>query len=118
VFLDQPPIINITSLKDKNVIICSEICGYNYIEGLARTREGLLDIFAQVAYNAPKMVGDDNVKVALKNKWSVSSVAVVYALEVFSQLSLISYEDNKLVLHRGKRTDLTNSPLYNMVTKL
>jgi single-stranded-DNA-specific exonuclease RecJ len=118
VFLDNPPFIYLSSLKGKNVIICSEICGYNYIDALPRTRERLLDIFAQVAYNAPKIVGDDSGKVALKNKWTYPPVAIAYALEVFCQLSLVSYEDGRLVLHRGIKTDLTNSQLFNMVSKL
>jgi hypothetical protein len=118
VFLDQPPFVSISSLSGKNVIICSEICGYNYIEGLPRTRERLLDIFAQVAYNAPKLIGDDSAKVALKNKWTYSPSAIAYALEVFCQLSLVTYEEGRLVLHRGIKTDLTKSSLYNMVSKL
>ena len=39
-------------------------------------------------------------------------------MKVFEQLKLISFEGGKLTVYRGIKTDLSNSPLYNIVKQL
>ena len=113
VFLDsQPDGVRYSSLAGKNIIICSDLCGYNYIKPLSAQREDLLKIFSSISANAGAITGADSAEVALNDE---SSVQTAFALEVFRQLKLISFEEGKFKLFRGIKTDLNNSELYNIV---
>ncbi len=114
VFLDCPPSgVRIQSLEGKEVVICSDIRGNNFLKGLPCKREELLKIFAYVSANAGNLEGCDSYEVALKcGGYKLSHF--VFALEVFRQLSLISFEGGKLNVFRGVKTELTNSELYNV----
>lgn len=118
VFLDSPCAgVRISSLKGRQVIICSEIEGNNFIKGLPCSREELLKIFAMVAANAGNAECADSGEAALKISFGFSPVHVAFALEVFRQLSLIDYANGKINVVRGVRTELANSPLYNIALK-
>ncbi len=119
VFLDEPPSgVRNYSLENKEVIICSEIKGYNFLKGLPCEREKLLKIFSAVSANAGNLVGADSAEAALKNAMGVQPVALAFALEVFRQLSLVVFEGGRLTVRRGVKTELTNSELYNTVTNI
>ena len=114
VFLDsQPDGVRYQSLEGKSIIICSDICGYNYMQGLSTAREDLLKIFSSVSANAGTIYGTDSAEVAIKSE---NAVQTAFALEVFRQLKLISFEEGKFKLFRGVKTELTNSELYNIVS--
>ncbi|MDE6104419.1 MAG: single-stranded-DNA-specific exonuclease RecJ [Clostridia bacterium] len=118
VFLDEPPAgVRISSLKGKSVIICSDIEGNKFLKGLPCTREDLLKIFAMIAANAGNAEGADSAEVAIKTALGFTPPHVAFALEVFRQLNLLSFEGGKLTLFRGVKTELTNSELYNIATK-
>ncbi|MDE6597499.1 MAG: single-stranded-DNA-specific exonuclease RecJ [Clostridia bacterium] len=115
IYLDEPiGGVRIASLAKKQVLICSDICGYNFIKDIKAEREALLKIFAACA-GTPETEGADSGFVALKNNFGVSPVQAAFALEVFRQLSLLSFADGKLNIFRGIKTELTNSELYNLV---
>ena len=115
VFLDsQPSGVRVQSLAGKEVIICSDLCGYNYIKPLSKDRGDLLKIFS-VVLTSNAVTGTDSGEVALRSEICPSAVQTAFALEVFRQLSLISFEDGKFKLFRGVKTDLNNSELYNII---
>ena len=119
VFLDsQPDGVRYQSLAGKNIIICSDICGYNYIKPLSADRGDLLNIFSAVLANMNTVSGLDSGEVALNCDICPSKVQTAFALEVFRQLKLISFEDGKFKLFRGVKTDLNNSELYNIVKQI
>lgn len=116
VFLDsQPDGVRYQSLSGKKVIICSDLCGYNYIKPLTSERGDLLRIFSKVLACSGTVNGTDSGSVALISEICPSKVQTAFALEVFRQLLLISFEDGKFKLFRGVKTDLNNSELYNIV---
>ncbi len=118
VFLDCPVSgVRIQSLEGKEVIICSDIRSNNFIKGLPCNRKELLKIFAYISANAANLEGGDSYEVALKNGIG-KPLHAVFALEVFRQLSLISFEGGKLNLFKGIKTELTNSELYNIACKV
>ncbi|MDE7265613.1 MAG: hypothetical protein K2N52_04995, partial [Clostridia bacterium] len=110
--------VRIPSLENKEVVICSDIKGNNFIKNLPCKREELLKIFAYVSANAANLEGGDSYEVALNNKFSFKPSHVAFALEVFRQLNLISYDGGRLNLFKGVKTELTNSELYNIVCNL
>ena len=107
--------IRISSLKDKKVIICKDFEGNNYIKGLPTERSTLLQIFATISANSANLYGENSAQVALRNNLGFAATETAFALEVFRQLSLITFEGGKLSIIRGVKTDLTNSELYNIV---
>ena len=115
VFLDgQPDGVRLQSLAGKDVIICSDLCGYNYLKPLSADRGDLLKIFSAILVSVGTVNGTDSGEVALKSEICPSAVQTAFALEVFRQLRLISFEDGKFKLFRGVKTDLNNSELYNI----
>ncbi len=119
VFLDAPPSgVRIASLAAKEAVICTDVCGYNFLKQLPCGREELLKIFSELSAKAPSLNGADSGEIALKNEFSLAPRNIAFALEVFRQLSLISYDGGKIVVYRGVRTDLKNSELYNIVSNL
>lgn len=118
IFLDKPADgVRLPSVKGKHVIICEDIEGYNYLKGLPCDRQELLKIFSAVLSNGANMAGADGVEIALKNKIS-SPPDIAFALEVFRQLSLVSYENGAVKVFRGVKSELANSELYNIVCKV
>ena len=91
------------------------MCGYNYLKPLSADRGDLLKIFSAVLANMNTVTGLDSGEVALSSDICPSKVQTAFALEVFRQLRLISFEDGKFKLFRGVKTDLNNSELYNIV---
>lgn len=86
------------------------------IQRLDADRERLLNIFAQVSVNAGNLDGATAEEVAKRNPIG-DRLQVFFALKVFEQLGLITFENGKLEVFRGVKTKLENSPLYNTVTK-
>lgn len=119
IFLDDTPLsARIASLEGKELVMCRYVSGYNFLRRLNTERAELLKIFSAVSANAGNLNGENSGEVALKNNLGFSPVQVAFALEVFRQLSLISYEGGKIFVHRGIKTDLNNSELYNMAKDL
>lgn len=118
IFLDRPPAgVRIPSLEGKRIIICGDISGYNYLNGLPSERQKLLSIFSAVSANCANLSGTDSGQVALKSDIAKPS-HTAFALEVFRQLSLISFDGGRLTVNRGVKTDLANSELFCLVNKL
>ena len=118
VFLDSQPDGVRYRVDCKDIIMCSDICGYNYIKPLSSERGDLLKIFSVVLTNMGTITGGDSGEVALNSEICPSAVQAAFALEVFRQLLLLSYEDGKFRLFRGVKTDLANSKLYNLVNSI
>ncbi len=116
IYLDRPlGGVRLASLSGKDVVICSDVCGYNFVKGLPCERERLLKIFAAVAANAHNLEGTDSGFVALKNDLGFAPCHTAFALEVFRQLLLVSFDGGRLTVYRGVRKELSDSELYNTV---
>ncbi len=117
IFLDKPPSgVRLSSLEGKQVIICSDISGDNFLKQLTADREKLLGIFSAVSGGVNNLTGADSAEIALKNNLG-EPLQTTFALEIFRQLSLISFDSGKLSVFRGVKTKLTNSELYNIVNE-
>lgn len=116
IYLDKPlDGVKINSLKGKKIIISSEIAANNFIKDLPVERDKLLKVFSAVSASAANLVGADSGEIALRNELGFKKPSVVFALEVFKELNLITFEGDKLNVNRGVKTELSNSNLYNFV---
>lgn len=116
VFLDDSPIYDrFASLEGKDVIVCGDVSGCNFIKNLNASREELLKIFGALLATPAASRYDSVSSVALSGCLGYPPAQTAFALEVFRQLSLIGFGGGKLTVNRGVKTDLTNSELYNLV---
>lgn len=118
VFLDSPPAITLPSLEGKEADICPDYDGYEGLNALSSHREDLLKIFKILSANSYNIEGATASEAAEKNALASTPLQALFALKVFEQLNLISFRDGRLTVYRGVKTDLSNSPLYNLVKEL
>ena len=116
IYLDDFP-VKIPALAGKTVSVCREIPPCEGLYSLSTEREELLKIFSYIAANFRNLEGGTAEEVAFKNPVG-DSLQTLFALEVFTQLGLVSFEGGKLTVYRGVKTELTNSPLYNAICAL
>lgn len=118
VLLDSPAAITLPSLEGKEVDICPDYNGFSDFDGLSAERGELLKTFKILSANAYNIEGSNACEAAEKNALASTPLQALFALKVFEQLKLISFEGGKLTVYRGIKTDLSNSPLYNIVKQL
>lgn len=118
VFLDNPPDICLPTLSGKTVTVCSDVRGDGWLKAVSCEREALLRIFSAASAMAANIEGATIEEVAVKNNFGCSSAQAAFALKVFEELSLVSFEGGKLTVYRGVKTNLANSPFYNKITAL
>lgn len=118
IWLDRPFSVPFASTEGKEVIICSDTDGTAPLKSLDCSREGLLSVFAYLAANAGNIEGATAEEVAFSSKLPFAAGQLLFALKVFEELGLISFDDMHLVVYRGVKTDLKNSALYSAVAQL
>lgn len=118
VYLDKPVSLSLPALSGKLVLICGDIDGSASLKSLSCERTALLEVFRAVSSNAFNLDGATAEEVAEKNNLGIPSEQALFALKVFEQLNLISFENGKITVYRGVKTDLALSPLYNLIFNL
>ncbi|MCD8309557.1 MAG: single-stranded-DNA-specific exonuclease RecJ [Clostridia bacterium] len=117
IFLDKPLNINFPSLAGKDVIVCSDICGYTSLTQIDTAREHLLEVFSYLSANSGIIEGSSAEEAVFYANYPYNKSYFAFALKVFEQLGLIAFNGG-LVVYRGIKTDLKNSPLYVTVNSL
>ena len=115
IFLDVPVAVTLPSLEGKEVEVCPDYDGFSCLDELVAERGDLLKIFKLLSANAYNIDGASAAEAAFKNNLSPRPLQSCFALKVFEQLNLITFEGGRLTVYRGVKTDLANSPLYNLV---
>ena len=118
VFLDVPP-ANALNTGTARVQINGECSGRSRLFGLSVAREDLLSVFAALRTQAERVTGETYAQAAKScDCLGFSSEEFIFALAVFEELGLISLKGGRLQIYRGKKTELSASPLYRAVTAL
>lgn len=118
VCLDRPLNLSLPAFAGKTVQICAEFSGAESLKNLSCDRVGLLSVFKTLSANAFNFDGATAEEVAERNAFGAPPEQALFALKVFEQLNLISFEGGKLTVYRGVKTDLALSPLYNLIVNL
>ena len=77
-----------------------------------------MNVYAAVSANAENIDGSCAEEVAKRNRLGDNILQVYFALKVFEQLALITFENGKLEVRRGLKSKLENSELYNIVKEI
>ncbi len=119
IFLDTPPAYQWKALEGKKTFVNSEACGYTAFRRLDCDRETLLCIYAALKRDLSLLSGATVEEVAASCKGlGFDENQFVFALKVFEQLGLVSFQEGKLTVYRGVKTDLLESALYAGVLQL
>ncbi len=119
VFLDTPADYNLAALAGRQVFVNREICGYKMLEELDVRRESLLEIYAALRKEVAFLRGDNaEALTAACNGLGFERRQFLFALKVFEELGLVAFEGGKLVVYRGMKAELSNSPAYQRVCDL
>lgn len=107
--------VGVPSLEGKTVEHYADGSTPSYIFELSVVREDLLKIFAALCANVNNIRGANVSEVAKYNDLGFTPSQTAFALNVFLQLGLVSFDSGSLTIYRGVKTDLSNSSVYNRV---
>jgi hypothetical protein len=114
VYLDKPFGVKIPSLGGKKVYICNDVDGNDWTNFVETDRESLLSVFKILSANAANLDGTNGLELVEKNNLTSSKLQSLFAIKVFEELKLISFEKGRLNVFKGVKTQLDNSPLYRL----
>ncbi len=119
IFLDTPTDFHLPFLRDKNVTVNGDICGYKMLENIDVSRAYMLDIFALLRKEVNALYGNSIEEIAaLMDGFGFTPIQLIFALTVFKELGLVAFTDGKLTIYRGVKAELTDSAVYNKVCAL
>ena len=119
IFLDTPSDFNLPSIEKGNAWVNHEICGYKMFENIDVSRERLLEIFAALRRDVNALCGNTAEEIAaFCDGLGFDRVEFIFALCVFEQLGLVAFENGRLTVYRGVKTELNDSPIYRKVSAL
>ena len=118
VYLDDPKKITLKSLAGKTVYVCKELDGLSPVRRLNTEREALLDLFRYASTMTGAFSGDSAEDFISSFDLNGSLANMYFALKVFEELKLLSFQGGRLTVYKGVKTQLSNSLLYNMVMQL
>ena len=119
IFLDTPSDFHLEALGGRQVFVNREICGYKMFENLDVARESLLEIFSALRREVKYLHGENAEECAqLCDGLGFDKREFIFALNVFEELGLLSFEGGNLTLYRGVKAELNDSSIYRKVCLL
>ncbi len=119
VFLDTPADYNLSAIEGRQVFVNREICGYKMFEDLDVARESLLGVYAALRKEANSLYGETAEALAQNcDGLGFDRRQFIFALRVFEELGLVAFSGGKLVVYRGVKAELADSPVYRRVCQL
>ncbi len=110
--------VHISSLAGKRVYVNSEGLPPSFVKQLSTDRTDLLKSFSALGANVKNVLGGSAEEAATRNSFPYPAPQTAFALTVFSELGLISFEKGFLTVFRGIKTELTASPTYVLISNL
>lgn len=107
--------VYVPSVEGKTVEYYSGGSIPSYIFEVSTEREDLLKTFSSLCANVNNIRGSNVLEVAKYNDFGLAPIQTAFALNVFLQLGLISFENGGITIYRGIKTELSNSSIYSRV---
>ncbi len=119
IFLDTPSDYNLSAISGRQVFVNREICGYKMLEGLDVRRESLLEVYASLKRSVNTLYGSSAEELAdACDGLGFDKRQFIFALRVFEELELVSFAEGRLIVYRGAKAELAQSPIYRKVCAL
>ncbi|MCD8200802.1 MAG: single-stranded-DNA-specific exonuclease RecJ [Clostridia bacterium] len=113
VLLDSLDAICLPALEGKDVYVC---CNKAPMPCVLTKREDLVSVYRWIIANKYMMDGGSAEELSRVNS-PIERRNMLFALLVFEELGIISYEGGKMKLNTKDKTDLTNSRLFRLMTE-
>ncbi len=119
IFLDTPSDYNLSAIEGRQVFVNEEICGYKMFEGLDVSREGLLSVYAALRKEVNALHGETAEELAhYCDSLGFDRLQFIFALRVFEELGLVAFSEGRLIVYRGMKAELNDSPIYRKICRL
>ncbi|MBQ7323626.1 MAG: single-stranded-DNA-specific exonuclease RecJ [Clostridia bacterium] len=119
IFLDTPSDFHLESLRGRQVFVNRDICGYKMFENLDVARESLLEIFSALRREVKNLRGENAEEFTNQcDGLGFDKREFIFALNVFEELGLLTFEGGKLTIYRGVKAELNQSSIYRKVCLL
>ncbi|MBQ8319854.1 MAG: single-stranded-DNA-specific exonuclease RecJ [Clostridia bacterium] len=119
VFLDTPSDFNIACLAGRKGYVNEEICGFKMFEGLDTARESLLEIYSALRREVNRLYGSTAEELAAScDALGFDSMEFIFALNVFEELGLVTFDGGNPTVYRGVKAELNKSSIYRKVCLL
>lgn len=116
VFLDTPSDYHLQALRDRQVFVNRDICGYKMFATLDVARETLLEIFSALRREVNSLSGATAEEIAYTcDSLGFDRRQFIFALHVFEELGLVALGEGRLTVYRGVKAELTDSSIYRQV---
>lgn len=113
VFLDTPAAVSVKTGKAR-LYMNGEISGTAKFRNVSAVREELLSVFTAIRNVSDTLSGNTYSEIARGcGSLGFAEEQFVFALSVFEELGLIALENGRVKLFRGKKTELTDSVIFN-----
>lgn len=118
IFLNGSCGVRLTSLSGKNIKVCKQRGLPQLLNKISTDRIELLKIFSALSANVNNLYGSNAEEVARYNDIGFNPVQTAFALYVFQEIGLCTFEGGSLTIFRGIKTDLNFSHTYKAVCDL
>ena len=119
VFLDDPADFHLTALSGRKAYVNGEINGTAVFSALDVSRDTLLDVFAALRREVNSLDGSTAEELAARSDGlGFDKLEFIFAINVFEELGLVSFDDGHLTVYRGVKADLRDSKIYRRVCEL
>ncbi len=118
IFLYDAGTVRISSLSGRRAEVYKKRGSFSNLRGISTNRLELLRIFSALCANVNNLHGANAEEVAKNNDLGCSPLQTAFALYVFEELGLCTFEGGGLTVFRGIKTDLNLSGVYNAVCRL
>lgn len=118
VFLDSPAAVSFNT-GNARLYVNGEVSGCERIRALSVDRTQLLAVFSALRGAAETLEGATYAEIARGcGALGFGEEEFIFALAVFEELGLIALEGGRVKLFRGKKTNLTDSEIYNACVRI
>lgn len=119
VFLDDPSDFNVAALAGRRLFVNGEINGCTAFSSLDVRRESLLEIFTALRREVNSLDGATAEELAASSDGlGFNKLQFIFAVNVFEELGLVSFDDGHPTVYRGVKADLRDSRIYRRVCEL
>lgn len=119
VFLDTPSDFSLSCLKGKNVFYNPDVCGFTPFLRLDFSRETLLSVYASLRKSEGSLAGENALELLSScGGFGFDALEFLFAIVVFEELGLISFDGGSFSLCRGAKADLFDSIVYRKAMSL
>jgi single-stranded-DNA-specific exonuclease len=109
IYLDKPMANSI--IYNKKIIVNNDVLGYNFINRIDISRERMLEIYSYIK-NSENKNGCNSLDLFININPPYQAEEFIFAVEVFSELNLITFIGETTIINKGVKSDLLNSKIY------